>query len=85
MDFSRSEVLKRAFSRSLEIIGEASKKLSSEFKRENASVDWKKISGMRDKIIHDYLGVDYDLVWDVVRSKIPELKTQVKKLIAETE
>jgi uncharacterized protein with HEPN domain len=83
VQFSRSDVLKRAFARSLEIIGEASKQLSPEFRNRNDSVDWKKISGMRDRIIHDYLGVDYDLVWDVARTKIPELKTQIKKLVSE--
>ncbi len=79
IDFGTDEVLKRAFSRSLEIIGEASKKLSLEFRQTHDAVDWKKIAGMRDRIIHDYLGVDYDLVWDVVRNRIPELKSQVEK------
>ena len=81
MSFLHDEILKRAFSRSLEIIGEAVKKLSDEFKRSHTDVDWKKIAGMRDRIIHDYLGVDYDLVWDVVRNKIPELKSQVEKIM----
>lgn len=66
-------VLKRAFSRSIEIIGEASKKLSPEFKSENPAINWRAISGMRDKLIHEYFGVDYLIVWDAATHKSKEL------------
>src|SRR3989339_623219 len=74
------ETLKRALSRSLEIIGEASKNLSDKFKNNHPEVEWKKIAGLRDKLIHSYFGVDWYTVWDVVRIKIPELKNQLEKL-----
>ncbi len=60
--FVENEIYTRAFSRSIEIIGEAAKNLSQSFKVENSDIDWKKISGMRDKIIHQYFSMDYDLI-----------------------
>ena len=64
--FLESETLKRAFARSIEIIGEAVKKLPNEVITKNPQVEWKKIAGMRDRLIHGYFSVDYELVWDVV-------------------
>src|ERR1700722_4533977 len=67
-------VLKRAIIRSLEIIGEAAKKLDDEFKAGYPHVEWKKIAGTRDKLIHEYFGVDYDIVWDIIENKLPDLQ-----------
>jgi uncharacterized protein with HEPN domain len=72
-EFLGSAVLKRSFARSIEIIGEAAKKLSPEFKSLHPQVNWKAISGMRDKLIHDYFGVDYYLVWNIAIVKSKEL------------
>lgn len=80
-DFLADETIQRAFVRSLEVIGEATKNLPSEFRREHDHVDWRAIAGMRDKLIHGYFGVDYDIVWDAVVNKIPELRRAVKELI----
>lgn len=80
-DFLEDDTKTRAFIRSLEIIGEASKKLSIEFKKKYKEVEWKSVSGMRDKLIHDYFGIDYELVWDVVINKIPVLKKQIKEIL----
>jgi uncharacterized protein with HEPN domain len=74
------EVLCRASIRSLEIIGEATKKLSNEFKSEHFQIEWKKIAGTRDKLIHDYYGIDYDIVWDILTSKIIELHNFLSEL-----
>ena len=79
--FSQDETLRRAFVRSLEIIGEAAKKVPDDFRAQHPHVAWRAMAGMRDRLIHDYFGVDYDLVWDVVRNRIPELRTQIAALL----
>lgn len=81
-DFLDDDTLQRAFVRSLEIIGEATKKLPDFVKQEYSDVDWRAIAGMRDKLIHDYFGVDYEIVWDVVVTRIPALKDTVQRMIA---
>ncbi|NOY50338.1 MAG: DUF86 domain-containing protein [Chlorobi bacterium] len=72
-EFLENETLKRAVIRSLEVIGEATKKISSDLKYKWNSISWKNMAGMRDRLIHDYMGVNYSIVWDVVKNKIPEL------------
>lgn len=76
-----NETLKRAVVRSLEIIGEATKKIPVDFKLKWNSINWKNIAGMRDRLIHDYMGVNYSIVWDVAKNKIPELSLQVQNII----
>jgi len=66
--FLADETLKRAFVRSIGVIGEASKKVPDEVKRQNPRVEWRAMAGMRDRLIHGYFGVDYELVWDVVEN-----------------
>ncbi|MGQ0556170.1 MAG: HepT-like ribonuclease domain-containing protein [Nitrospiraceae bacterium] len=63
--------------RNLEIIGEATKRLSASLKNANPDIAWKPIAGMRDKLVHDYFGVNLQLVWDVIERDLPGLKVKV--------
>lgn len=67
--------------RQLEIIGEATKRLSREVKEQHPEVPWKDIAGMRDKLIHGYFGVDLDAVWDTAKKDIPGLKGKIEKIV----
>lgn len=80
-DFLYDETLKRAVVRSLEIIGEATKKIPADFKIKWNSIKWKNMAGMRDRLIHDYMGTNYSIVWDVVKNKIPELNDQIQEML----
>ncbi len=80
-EFMVNETLKRAVVRSLEIIGEATKKIPEDFKVKWNSIQWKNMAGMRDRLIHDYIGVNYTIVWDVMRNKIPDIHVQISKYL----
>ncbi len=82
-DLLQDETLKRAIVRSLEIIGEATKKIPADVKLRWHSINWKNMAGMRDRLIHDYMGVNYSIVWDVIKNKIPELTLQITQVIEE--
>ncbi len=79
--FLSDATLQRAFIRSLEVIGEATKRLPREFRTAHPTVDWRAMAGMRDRLIHGYFGVDLELIWEVVRSRIPELQRALEPLL----
>lgn len=79
--FLQDDVLQRAFARSLEIMGEAVKNLPVEFREKYPDVAWKAIAGMRDKLIHGYFGVDYEIVWDAVVKKMPDFKREIEEIV----
>ena len=79
--FLDDETLKRAIVRSLEIIGEATKKIPADIKVKWATIQWKNMAGMRDRLIHDYMGVNYSIVWDVAKNKIPDLYSQIANIL----
>jgi uncharacterized protein with HEPN domain len=81
--FEADETLKRAFVRSIEIIGEATKHIPDDFRAGHPQFEWRAMAGMRDRLIHGYFGVDYELVWDVVVNKIPSLQRQLVDLLSE--
>ncbi len=84
-DFMNNALVQAGVIREIEIIGEASKRLSKEIKEKYPDIPWKKMAGMRDKVIHDYFGVDLDAVWDTVENDIPMLKNKIGSIIAKEE
>ena len=81
--FLADETLKRAFIRSIEIIGEATKHVADDFRQQHPEIEWRAMAGMRDRLIHGYFGVDDELVWDVVVNKIPSLGEQLSRILTE--
>ena len=79
-DLMDDEVLKRAIPRSLEIIGEAAKNISDNLKNKHPDIEWRKITGLRDKLIHAYFGIDWDIVWDVLKNRLSGMEESLRNL-----
>ncbi len=73
----------RAWLRSLEVIGEATKNLSSEFREKHPEIEWRKVAGLRDKLIHHYFGVKWEIVWDVVANELPTIRHEIEEMLME--
>ena len=82
-DFSNSDISKRAAVKSIEIIGEAAKRISLETRTNSNHVEWTELSKMRDILVHQYFGIDYEIVWDVISHKISALKNKIELLLNE--
>lgn len=79
-DFEKNEMVQDAVIRNFEIIDEATKKISNDFKKLHTDIPWREMAGMRDKLIHDYLGVDTAVLWETIKSDIPVLKELISKI-----
>jgi len=75
--FKKNNLVIDAVVRNLEIIGEAVKKIPSEYKSKFSDVEWKKISGLRDILIHEYFGVDVEILWDIIKNRLPHLRKKI--------
>jgi uncharacterized protein with HEPN domain len=79
-EFEKNDLIQDAVIRNFEIIGEASKRISKDFKKVYYDIPWKEISGMRDKLIHDYLGVDIEVIWKTITQDLLLLEKQIRKI-----
>lgn len=78
--FTLDEKTVDAVARNFEIIGEAANRLPEEFKRQNPNIEWNRIRGFRNRIVHDYFGIDYEIVWKIVENYLSGLVSELDKL-----
>lgn len=78
-----NDLVSDAVIKNILVIGEATKNIPDEIREANPNIEWRKMVGMRDMMIHGYFSINYRIIWDVVQDKIPTLKKQVEQLLKE--
>ena len=81
-DYNSDEALRLALAHLIQVIGEAARQISQAFAETNPQIPWKAIVGMRHKVVHDYMNVDEDVVWDTVTRELPPLMNELKKIVS---
>jgi len=84
-EFKEDDKTSSAVIRKFEIIGEATKHIPKEIKQKYPDIPWKEMAGFRDKLIHFYFGIKYELVWNTIKMELPELKTKIRKILIDLE
>lgn len=79
-EFLNDELVIDDVARNLEIIGEAARQLPEEFRRVHIQIPWTHIAGLRNRIVHDYFGLDLEIIWEIIQHDLPELEKQVRAL-----
>jgi len=77
----KDDLVKDGVVRNLEIIGEAVKNIPQRIKEKYPAIEWKKISGLRDVLAHEYFGIDVEILWDIIKNKLPDLKKEISFLL----
>ena len=80
-EFDADETLRLALAHLIQTLGEAARRVSLAFQQSHPQIPWKNIVGMRHKVVHDYLHIDYDIVWDVATTDLPPLREELEKLV----
>jgi uncharacterized protein with HEPN domain len=83
--FKNDDMMSSAVIRKFEIVGEATKNIPEEIRQKYPAIPWKDMSGMRDRLIHFYFGIKYELVWETIKKEIPKVKPLVKKILDDLE
>ncbi len=84
-ELERNKQKQYAIVRAIEVVGEAAKNLSTSFKEKHSEISWKEIIGTRDRIIHHYFGVDLDIIWEIVKKDLPDLKKKIQEILDKEE
>lgn len=83
-DFRANKMVQDAVIRNLEIIGEAAKQIPEDIRRKYSGIEWKKMAGLRDVLIHNYMGVDLDEVQKIVSARLPRLRAALKAILRDS-
>jgi len=84
-DFLKDKKSVNAVIRSIEVIGEAAKKIPHSMRKDFPDIPWKKMAGMRDKLIHEYFGVDLEIIWEVIKKDLPSIEPLLREAIGKIE
>jgi uncharacterized protein with HEPN domain len=79
-ELKKKDLIIDGVARNLEIIGEAAKNIPASIKEKYPEIEWKKISGLRDILAHEYFGIDLEVLWDIIKNKLPDLKSKLSRI-----